>query len=328
MQGLFGNGFGGGLGGLGGFGGGQASPEIDQDQNDTSEQIYISPLSLLKMLRHGKAGIPLEVMGLMLGEYVDDYTVKCIDVFSMPQSGTETTIESIDEGFQVKMTEMLKQTGRNEIVVGWYHSHPGFGCWLSSTDINTQKSFEQSVPRTIAVVVDPIQSVRGKVVIDAFRTYGASGMDLGIALGGLGGGTEQRQTTSNLGEVRRKKGFSIKALGKSAYYSILIGYRKNDLETKMLLNLRQSSWDAGFRLNNNSKKNDEDNIKKIEDINKMTEKYVSWIEGEINKSSKDIYLQSVGKYNPRDHIESTIEELVTDNLNTCLTNMLNNLVFK
>ena len=36
MQGLFGNDLGG-LGGLGGFGGNQASPEIDQDQNDTSE---------------------------------------------------------------------------------------------------------------------------------------------------------------------------------------------------------------------------------------------------------------------------------------------------
>jgi 26S proteasome regulatory subunit N11 len=243
----------------------------------------------------------------------------------MPQSGTETTIESIDEGFQVKMVEMLKQTGRNEIVVGWYHSHPGFGCWLSSTDINTQKTFEQQVPRTVAVVVDPIQSVRGKVVIDAFRTYGNSGMDFGLALGKSS--NDQRQTTSNLGEIKRAKGFSIKQLSKIAYYSILIGYRKNDLETKMLLNLRKSSWDAGFRLSNNSKKNDEDNIKKIEDINKMTEKYVSWIEGEINKSSKDIYLESVGKYNPRDHLESTVEELVTDNLNTCLTNMLNNLVF-
>ena len=52
------------------------------------------------------------------------------------------------------------------------------------------------------------------------------------------------------------------------------------------------------------------------------------LNSEINKSSKDIYLQSVGKYNPRDHLESTVEELVTDNLNTCLTNMLNNLVFK
>ena len=314
----------GGLGGLGGFGQGQPAA-LDPKLNDTSEQIYISPLSLLKMLRHGKAGIPLEVMGLMLGDYVDDYTVKCIDVFSMPQSGTETTIESIDEGFQVKMVEMLKQTGRNEIVVGWYHSHPGFGCWLSSTDINTQKTFEQQVPRTVAVVVDPIQSVRGKVVIDAFRTYGNSGMDFGMALGKSS--NDQRQTTSNLGEIKRAKGFSIKQLSKIAYYSILIGYRKNDLETKMLLNLRKSSWDSGFRLYNSSKKNDEDNIKKIEDINKMTEKYVSWIEGEINKSSKDIYLESVGKYNPRDHLESTVEELVTDNLNTCLTNMLNNLVF-
>ena len=313
---------------LGNLGGPQANagPPIDQKMNDTAEQIYISPLSLLKMLRHGKAGIPLEVMGLMLGDYVDDYTVKCIDVFSMPQSGTETTIESIDEGFQVKMVEMLKQTGRNEIVVGWYHSHPGFGCCLSSTDINTQKTFEQQVPRTVAVVVDPIQSVRGKVVIDAFRTYGDQGLDIGLALGGKGG-NEMRQVTSNLGEIKKSKGFSIKQLAKSTYYSILIGYRKNDLETKMLLNLRKSSWDAGFKLNLDSKKMDEQHIKKIEEMNKMSEKYVEWIEGEINKRSKEIYLDSVGKYNPRDHLEATVEELVTDNLNVTLTNMMNNLVF-
>ena len=279
------------------------------------------------MLRHGKAGIPLEVMGLMLGDYVDDYTVKCIDVFSMPQSGTETTIESIDEGFQVKMVEMLKQTGRNEIVVGWYHSHPGFGCWLSSTDINTQKTFEQQVERTVAVVVDPIQSVRGKVVIDAFRTYGGAGLDLGLAIGGVSNTQDQRQTTSNLGEIKKKKNFSIKQLSKMSYYSILIGYRKNDLETKMLLNLRKAFWDSGFKLSKNSKKTDEETIKKLDEMQKMSEKYVQWIEGEINKSSKEIYLESVGKYNPRDHLESTVEELVTDNLNVCMTNMLNNLVF-
>ena len=28
---------------------------------------------------------------------------------------------------------------RPEIVVGWYHSHPGFGCWLSSVDVHTQQ---------------------------------------------------------------------------------------------------------------------------------------------------------------------------------------------
>ena len=308
-----------GLLGLAGLGGNRRQG-IDQPMNDTSEKILISPLSLLKMLRHGKAGIPLEVMGLMLGEYVDDYTVKCIDVFSMPQSGTETTIESIDEGFQVKMVEMLKQTGRNENVVGWYHSHPGFGCWLSGTDINTQKTFEQQVPRTVAVVVDPIQSVRGKVVIDAFRTYGGMGLELSL------GDSDQRQTTSNLGEVKRSKGFSLKDLQKISYYSILIGYRKNDLETKMLLNLRKSFWDSGFKLES-AKKQDDENLKKIDELNKTCEKYVKWIEGEINKTSKDIYLESVGKFNPRDHLESAVDELVTENLNTCLTNMLNSLIF-
>ena len=32
-------------------------------------------------------------MGLMLGEFVDDYTVNVIDVFAMPQSGTVCLIE-------------------------------------------------------------------------------------------------------------------------------------------------------------------------------------------------------------------------------------------
>lgn len=54
---------------------------------------------------------------------------------------------------------------RPEMVVGWYHSHPGFGCWLSGVDINTQQSFEALSERAVAVVVDPIQSVKGKVKI-------------------------------------------------------------------------------------------------------------------------------------------------------------------
>jgi 26S proteasome regulatory subunit N11 len=99
----------------------------------------------------------MEVMGLMMGEWVDEYTVQVIDVFAMPQSGTSVTVESVDHVFQMRMVEMLKQTGRlvlqvvfisslllsfprPETVVGWYHSHPGFGCWLSSVDINTQQA--------------------------------------------------------------------------------------------------------------------------------------------------------------------------------------------
>ena len=167
---------------------------------DNSETVYISSLALLKMLRHGRAGVPMEVMGLMLGEFVDDFTVRVVDVFAMPQSGTGVSVEAVDPVFQTKMMDMLRQTGRPEPVVGWYHSHPGFGCRLSSVDINTQQSFEQLTPRAVAVVVDPIQSVKGKVVIDAFRL---------IAPQTLMMGQEPRQTTSNLGHLNKP---SIQAL--------------------------------------------------------------------------------------------------------------------
>ena len=137
---------------------------------------------------------------------------------------------------------------------------------------------------------------------------------------------DQRQTTSNLGDFRKAKGISIKDLAKMSYYSILIGYRKNDLETKMLLNLRKSKWDYGLKMNE-SKNMDEQNLKKIEEIGKIALQYAKMIDDEVNKTSKEIYMNNVGKFNPRDHLENMIDDLATDNLNQCLTTMLDNIIF-
>ncbi|KAJ2380366.1 multicatalytic endopeptidase, partial [Coemansia sp. RSA 2559] len=210
---------------------GGAGADLQETQiADNSETIQISSLALLKMLKHGRAGVPMEVMGLMLGDFVDDYTVRVVDVFAMPQSGTSVSVEAIDEAYQATMMDMLKQTGRVESVVGWYHSHPGFGCWLSSVDINTQQAFERLNSRAVAVVVDPIQSVRGKVVIDAFRLINST-----TAVTGM----EPRQSTSNIGQLHKA---SIQALVHGLnrqYYSMAIDYRKNELEERMLLNLNK-----------------------------------------------------------------------------------------
>lgn len=46
--------------------------------------------------------------------------------------------------------------------------------------MNTQQSFEQLNPRAVGVVIDPIQSVKGKVVIDCFRLISPHLIMLGI----------------------------------------------------------------------------------------------------------------------------------------------------
>merc|ERR1719191_343835 len=213
------------FGNLPGLGGGAGVP--DAPVVDTAEKVQISSLALLKMLKHGRAGVPMEVMGLMLGQFIDEYTINCVDVFAMPQSGTGVSVEAVDPVFQTKMLEMLKQTGRPEMVVGWYHSHPGMGCWFSGVDINTQQSFEQLNPRAVGVVIDPIQSVKGKVVIDCFRLINPQMLMLG---------QEPRQTTSNIGHLHKPTLTALIHGLNRHYYSIAINYRKNDLEQKMLLN--------------------------------------------------------------------------------------------
>jgi 26S proteasome regulatory subunit N11 len=50
----------------------------------------------------------MEVMGLMLGEFVDEYTITVVDVFAMPQSGTGVSVEAVDPVYQQQMMDMLK----------------------------------------------------------------------------------------------------------------------------------------------------------------------------------------------------------------------------
>jgi len=301
------------LGGMGGMN----PPGVDTPVVDTAEMVYISSLALLKMLKHGRAGVPMEVMGLMLGEFVDDYTVRVVDVFAMPQSGTGVSVEAVDPVFQTKMLDMLKQTGRPEIVVGWYHSHPGFGCWLSGVDINTQQSFEALNQRAVAVVVDPIQSVKGKVVIDAFRLINSQLLMLG---------QEPRQTTSNLGHMNKP---SIQALIHGLnrhYYSIAINYRKNELEQKMLLNLHKKKWTDGLLLENYDQ-HEKQNEKLITEMLELAKNYNKTIQEEDKLTKEKIIVQSVGKVDPKRHLQQNIEELMTSNIVQTLGAMVDTVIF-
>jgi 26S proteasome regulatory subunit N11 len=100
------------------------------------------------------------------------------------------------------------------------------------------KSFEKLDPRNIAVVVDPIQSVKGKVVIDAFRTIDPQYIMMD---------EEFQQHTSNIGGLKKP---TIQALYNGLnkhYFSIVINYWKNENEQNMLLNLYKKKWNQGLK---------------------------------------------------------------------------------
>ena len=134
----------------------------------------ISALALLKMTTHARSGGSIEIMGLMVG-YVSGTSIIITDALRLPVEGTETRVNAqseADEYMVNYLTASREGGGRPENAVGWYHSHPGYGCWLSGIDVQTQMNQQTFTDPFVAVVIDPDRTVSaGKVEIGAFRTY-------------------------------------------------------------------------------------------------------------------------------------------------------------
>ena len=82
-------------------------------------------------------------------------------------------------------------------------------------DVKTQKSFEQLSDRAVAVVIDPVQSVKGRVVMDVFRSIHPSLMGMAA---------EPRISTSNLYYTKEKPSKMARLRGLNRlYYNMVIG---------------------------------------------------------------------------------------------------------
>ncbi|MCL4123686.1 UNVERIFIED_CONTAM: hypothetical protein GTU68_007149 [Idotea baltica] len=194
------------------------------------KNIKISALALLKMVMHARSGGTLEVMGLMHGK-VDGSTMLVMDSFALPVEGTETRVNAQNEAYEymTAYAEAAKQVGRKENVIGWYHSHPGYGCWLSGIDVSTQSLNQNYQEPFVAIVVDPIRTISsGKVNIGAFRTYpkGYKPPDEGPS---------EYQTIP----LNKIEDFGVHC---KQYYSLEITYFKSILDKKLLESLWNKYW--------------------------------------------------------------------------------------
>jgi proteasome lid subunit RPN8/RPN11 len=54
----------------------------------------------------------------------------------------------------------IERRGLEERIVGWYHSHPSFGIFLSERDLFVHRNFFGD-PRQVALVVDPVSRAAG-----------------------------------------------------------------------------------------------------------------------------------------------------------------------
>lgn len=194
------------------------------------KRVRISAVALLKMVMHARSGGSIEVMGLMQGKIMGD-TFIVTDAFRLPVEGTETRVNASEAAneYIVQYLQSCRDNKRPENALGWYHSHPGYGCWLSGIDVDTEMNNQQFQDPWVAVVIDPDRTISaGKVEIGAFRTFPKDYKPMQSEDDGY--------QTIPLSKI---EDFGAHA---SRYYSLEISHFKSTLDTHLLELLWNKYW--------------------------------------------------------------------------------------
>jgi len=122
--------------------------------------VYFKRSAIDSALAHARAGAQSqqETMGLLVGRFCQSRGRNWVLVegyVTAPNTASSVSVRFSESSFGELSSKLFSAVSADQIVVGWLHSHPGLGCFLSGTDIATQQRYFDH-PQAIAVVVDPL----------------------------------------------------------------------------------------------------------------------------------------------------------------------------
>ncbi len=130
-----------------------AKPAKVKVRVSTQPVVVMESEVLRKIRQHARTSMKAEVCGVLIGNTEHErMTVEaCIAGVNAAQGGAHVTFtqDTWEHIYKIKDKEFPDHK-----IVGWYHSHPGFGVFLSEHDLFIQQNFFSN-PLQVAWVFDP-----------------------------------------------------------------------------------------------------------------------------------------------------------------------------
>lgn len=116
--------------------------------------VFIEHDSMASMKRHAEQDILREQAGILCGQAYQSDKQRYVVIESAIAADTlgDAGHFRFHEDSWQHLWESLNDSHN---IIGWYHTHPGMGIFLSATDLRTQQLYFSS-PWQIATVIDPI----------------------------------------------------------------------------------------------------------------------------------------------------------------------------
>jgi len=139
----------------------KANLKVWGSPEDSSVVIYIDKQAYDAIHHHGAATPQREVVGILLGNFSEDSTGKYrVDIVGIVESdyatGNQTQAQFTHQVW-LQLVESAQRKYPDQKVVGWYHTHPGFGAFMSDDDVNAHR-VAFSHPWHVAAVCDPVKN--------------------------------------------------------------------------------------------------------------------------------------------------------------------------
>src|SRR5882762_8864091 len=167
--------------------------------------LQISTEVVRQIRQHARANGKTEVCGVLIGAEDDGVTCveACIAGVNAAQGGAHVTFTQDTWEHVYKIKDKAFPEAR---IVGWYHSHPGFGVFLSEHDTFIHKNFFSSHDQ-IAWVYDPHSDEEGCFGWVGDRIERVASIKIADRRGGeLADSTRQHQTILVNSEVEEEDG--------------------------------------------------------------------------------------------------------------------------
>lgn len=120
-----------------------------------NQEILISAYVLAKILAVDSLDPSKESAGLLIGYMHENGRTLVITDFDTGKQQQTSTYVVMDDEALVQIATDLQQREKNETILGWAHTHPSYGCFLSGTDKSTQRTYQSLFSKAVALVVDP-----------------------------------------------------------------------------------------------------------------------------------------------------------------------------
>lgn len=129
-------------------------------------RVFFTPEVHVAIQTHARADTSVEICGVLVGRWArdPDGPFLCVEASIRGEAATQKFAEvTFTHDTWAKINQEMDSKFSHLSIVGWYHTHPDFGIFLSDRDVFIHQHFFGN-PGNVALVVDPVRDIEGVFV--------------------------------------------------------------------------------------------------------------------------------------------------------------------